>query len=350
MPIVDKSKLKRPEITEIFDYRQNFRNQVNEAFFNSINYTEEDYLPIWNKVEDLNKRWLNGENISNLLSMKEITLLVKHLRFYVEYSSDYLQQSNPNPKNALIKSIKANDVPCEWFSLPGVEEDRVILYFHGGGHIMGSSNSHKLFTLNLAKITNMNVLSINYRLAPEHPHPADINDCVSTYEWLLFSGFMPKNIIIAGDSAGGNLTLLTLLKLRDDGISLPAGAICLSPATDMVQTGDSVKNNCHTDIVLGDLCYIWWFQVHLAGTDPYDPAVSPLYADLKNLPPILIQVSTSEMLYDDSKRFYDKAKEVGVDITLQTWDDAMHVFQRESPDLSEAQDALEKIKEFTKRF
>jgi len=196
----------------------------------------------------------------------------------------------------------------------------------------------------------LKVLSINYRLAPEHPHPADTNDCVSAYKWLLSSGFLSKNIIIAGDSAGGNLALLSLLKLRDAGFPLPAGTICLAPATDMAQTGESVKKNCHTDILLGDLGYIWWFQAHLAGTDPYDPAVSPLYADLKNLPPILIQVSTSEMLFDDSKRFFERAKEVGVDITLQSWDDALHVFQRYTPDLPEAKEAMKNIKIFTERF
>jgi len=348
MPIVDKSKFKRPEIIELFESRQTFSSYVNEAFFKSVDYTEADYLPIWAKVGELNERWLRGENVQNILSMKEMLMLAKHFRFYMEYSSDYLQQLNPIPKEAVIKSVKTNNVPCEWFSYSGVNENRVILYIHGRGHIMGSSNSHKLFTWNIAKNTNMTVLSINYRLAPEDPHPADVEDCVSVYKWLLSSSFQPKNIIIAGDSAGGNLTLLTLLKLRDDGISLPAGAICFCPATDMAQTGDSVIKNCHTDMVLGDLAYIWWFQVHIADTDPYNPEVSPLYANLQGLPPILIQVSTSEMLYDDSKRFYERAKEAGVDITLQTWDDTLHVFQ--STDLPEAREAMEKIKKFTERF
>jgi len=340
--------LKRPEILEIFDYRQNFRNQVNDTYFKSVEYTIDDYLPIWEKVEKLNKLWIEGENVEKMLSMKEMRLLASYFRFYMEYSSDYMQQLVPIPNDAIIKQVNANNVQCEMFSFPGVSEDRVILYFHGGGHIMGSTNSHKLFTLNLAKITNLKVLSINYRLAPEEPHPADLEDCVSVYKWLLSSNYQSKKIFIAGDSAGGTLTLLTLLKLRDEGVSLPAGAICLCPATDMAQTGESVKKNCYTDIVLGDLGYIWWFQAHIAETDPYDPAVSPLYADLDGLPPILIQASTSEMLFDDSKRFFERAKKAGVDITLQTWDDTLHVFQ--NTNLPEAGEAMVQIKIFTERY
>ena len=348
MPMVDRSKLKRPEIIEIFEFRQNFRKQVNEAFFNTVDYTEDDYMPIWKKVGEINRRWLNGENVKNILSMKEMLLLAEHLRFYMEYSADYMQQLNPISKYAIIEPVKANNVPCELFSYPGAKEDRVILYIHGGGHIMGSSNTHKLFILSLAKITNMKVLSINYRLAPEEPHPAALEDCVSIYEWLLSSKFQSKNIIISGDSAGGYYALLTLLKLRDNGNSLPVGAICLSPSTDMAQTGESVKKNCYTDFVLGDLGYIWWIEAHLAGMDPYDPTVSPLYADLKGLPPILIQVSKSEMLFDDSKRYYERAKEAGLDITLQIWDDTLHIFQ--NTDLPEVKEAMEKIKLFTERF
>lgn len=348
MPIVDKSKIKRKEILDIIEIRTNFQDRVNTAFFESVDYTRDDYIPIWKKVGELNRRWLNGEKVKSMLSMEEMLLLTRHLRFYLEYSADYLQKLNPIPNKAIIKSIKANDVPCEWHLFPGAKEDRVILYIHGGGHIMGSTNTHKLFTLNLAKKTNIKVLSINYRLAPEEPHPGALEDCVSVYKWLLSSGIQSKNIMISGDSAGGYYTLLTLLNLRDNGDSLPGGAICLSPSTDMAQTGESVKQNCYTDVILGDLGYIWWIQSHLAGKDPFDPHVSPLYANLIGLPPILIQVSTSEMLFDDSKRFYERAKEVGVDITIQTWDDTLHVFQ--NTDLPEVKEALEKIKKFTERF
>ncbi len=348
MSIVDSSKIKRVEILEILESRQNFLNQVNEAFFKSVSYKIDDYIPIWEKVSVLNQQWLNIENVKISLSMKEKLLLAEHLRFYMEYSADYLEKLFPIPKDAVRKPVKANNVPCEWFFHNGAKEDQVILYFHGGGHIMGSSNSHKLFTLKLARITNLKVLSINYRLAPEEPHPAALEDCVSVYKWLLSSGYQPKNIIIAGDSAGGYYTLLTLLKLRDDGISLPAAAICLCPSTDLALTGESLKKNCSTDVILGDLGYIWWVDSNLTGRNPYDATISPLYADLNSLPPILLQVSTSEMLFDDSKRFFEQAKKAGVDISMQTWDDTIHVFQQH--DLPEAEEAMEKIKKFTEKF
>lgn len=135
------------------------------------------------------------------------------------------------------------------------------------------------------------------------------------------------------------------MKLRDEGISLPLGAVCFSPSTDMAQTGASVKKNCYIDPILGDTGYIWWINSHIVNADPFDPSVSPLYAELKGLPPILIQVSTSEMLFDDSRRFYERAREAGVDITLQTWDDTVHVFQNK-PELPETEEAMGKVRDF----
>jgi len=346
MTIADKSKITRPKILEFFEIRQNFQTQINEAFFKSVIYSEDDYNPIWEKVGDLNSRWLNGEDMKNMLTMKEKLLLAEHLRFYMEYEADYAEQLFPFTEDIIRKPFKANTVPCEWFFYRGAREDRVILYFHGGGHIMGSSNSHKFLALKLAKITNMKVLSINYRLAPEQSHPAALEDFVFVYEWLLSSGFQSKNIIIVGSSAGGYYTLMTLLKLRDNGSLLPAGAVCLCPSTDMTISGESIYKNCSKDIILGDLGYIWWVESHLAGNNPSDPAVSPLHANLEGLPPILLQVSTSEMLFDDSKRFYERAKKVGIDITMQTWDNTLHVFHKFLPKSIEAIEAMEKIKKF----
>jgi acetyl esterase/lipase len=349
MPIVDKSKINRTKIVEILESRLKFQGKVNDAFFKSVDYTQDDYIPIWKKVGYLNRRWINGEDVKRMLSIGEMLLLAKHLRFYLEYSANYMQKINPIPKEAIIKHVNTNEVSGEWHSYPEIQEDQVILYIHGGGHIMGSTNSHRIFTVEIAKKTKRKVFSINYRLAPEEPHPAALEDCISAYKWLLSSGIQSKNIIISGDSAGGYYTLLSLLKLRDEGIDLPIGAICFSPSTDMAQTGESVKKNCYTDIILGDLGYIWWIESHLAGLDPFDPSVSPLYADLKGLPPILIQVSTSEMLFDDSRRFFERAKESGVDITMQTWKETLHVFQN-TPELPESQEALEKVREFVEKL
>ncbi len=182
-------------------------------------------------------------------------------------------------------------------------------------------------------------------LAPEHPFPAGLDDCVTSFNWLLSCGFKSQNIIVAGDSAGGYFALSTLIKLRNNGITLPAGAVCLSPATDLALTSDSYFKNAPTDPVLADLGIFWWAESYLAGVDPI--RVSPVNADLTGLPPILIQASTSEMLFDDSTRFVERAKAAGVDITLQSWHDTLHVFH--AYELPESKEAINKIGEFVKK-
>jgi len=225
------------------------------------------------------------------------------------------------------------------------------LYIHGGGWVLGSPISHRGLNSNIAKATGVKILSIDYRLAPEHPFPAPLEDCVDAYKWLLSNGFKSDHIIIAGDSAGGNLTLTTLLKLRDQGIDLPAGAVCLSPATDLTLSDDSYFENAETDPILADIGVFWWMVVYLAGEDPRNPYISPLFADLKGLPPILIQVSSCEMLYSDATRFVEKAKKAGTNAILQSWDEMTHVFQGTRFELlPEAEDAISKIADFTNQL
>ncbi|MBY9010676.1 MAG: alpha/beta hydrolase [Candidatus Lokiarchaeota archaeon] len=349
MPIVDKSKFHRPEIIRIMKTRKHNQKLFMDAFFEKTGSDRKLYLPIFKKIDDLNISWIHGKNTKGILSAEDILLAVKYLRFFLEFQAEDMQKLTPIPRKAIVEPVSEGGVSAEWNAYPGSLEDYAMIYIHGGGHIMGSVKTHRLFTLELAKVTNLRVLSINYRLAPEHPHPAALEDCVSAYNWLLSLGFKSSKIIISGDSAGGYYTLLTLLKLRDDGSLLPAGAICFSPSTDMAQTGESVKKNCYTDLILGDLGYIWWINAHIVDADPYDASISPLYADLKGLPPILIQVSTSEMLFDDSRMFYERAREAGVDVTLQTWDDTLHVFQNK-PQLPETKEAMEEVRDFVKKL
>ncbi|MBY9016965.1 MAG: alpha/beta hydrolase [Candidatus Lokiarchaeota archaeon] len=224
----------------------------------------------------------------------------------------------------------------------------MVLYLHGGGWILGSPLTCRRVTSAIAKATSIKILSIDYRLAPEHPFPIPLEDCVNAYKWLLSNGFKNDHIIIAGDSAGGNLTLTTLLKLRDQGIDLPAGAICLSPATDCTLADESYFKNAETDPILADIGIFWWIVAYIAGDDPSNPYISPLFGDLKGLPPILIQASTCEMLYSDATRFVEKAKKAGVTAILQSWDDMTHVFQElQNERIPEAKDAISKIADFT---
>jgi acetyl esterase/lipase len=345
MPVVDLSRFHRPEIKELIKLREEYRKFSANTFLKNTNTNPNEFYTLFKKIDKLNLRWINGGEVKNFLSQDEIRLAVKYLRFYLELQADRMQELTPIPKEAIIEVVSEDGISAEWNYYKDAKNDHILIYIHGGGHIMGSVNTHRLYTLAIAKLTNLRVLSINYRLAPEYPHPAALNDCVSVYKWILSLGFKPNKVIISGDSAGGYYTLLTLLKLRDEGIALPLGALCFSPSTDMAQIGASVKKNCYTDLILGDTGYIWWINTHIANADPFAGSVSPLYAELKDLPPILIQVSTSEMLFDDSRRFYERAREAGVDITLQTWNDTVHVFQN-NPQLPESKEAMDKVRDF----
>ncbi len=297
---------------------------------------------------DGNARWFNGKEVRNLLTMDEMRFLAKLHRNAVEFRSNERQKQESFMNEVKIEPVDLDGVPAEWQIVPGAQEDKVILYIHGGGYIMGSPNFTRMISVRLGIATNSRILSIDYRLAPEHPYPQGIEDCISSYKWLLSKEFDTKNILISGDSAGGYFTLITLVKLRNEGILLPAGAILFSPATDLALTGESTITNGPTDPILADLGIFWWNECYLAGVDPFNPEVSPLYADLTNLPPILAQVSTSEMLYDDARLFVEKAKKSGVDATLQTWDDTLHEFQ--IYDLPESTEAFNKAREFAQKI
>ena len=193
-----------------------------------------DFQVLWDKVMGLNdlhfRERRKTEDLYGLLTDKEVLFLAQLLRFSFEYSVNIEQKRFPIPKDVEIRIVDASGVPAEWQTVPGATRDRVLLYLHGGGFIMGSPNSHRLLTVAFGEATKMRVLSVDYRLAPEHPYPKPLEDCVTAYSWLLSTGIAPKNVVIARASAGGNLALTTLIGLRDDGTPLPAGAICLSPA------------------------------------------------------------------------------------------------------------------------
>jgi acetyl esterase/lipase len=347
MPIFDISKIQRPEVLKVIEEQDKLRAQAASEFFKKEENQNIDFTSLWKKVMDGNERWFKGEDVRGLLTMEEMCFIAKLHRFVVEYRANLNQQQAPIMKNVKIEPITVDGIPAEWQTVPDVEEDKVILYFHGGGYIMGSPNFTRMISVRLGKVTKMRILSIDYRLAPEHPYPQGLEDCISSYNWLLSKGFNPKNIIISGDSAGGYFTLMTLVKLRNEGTPLPAGAICFSPATDLAMTGESLVKNGPTDPILADLGIYWWVECYLAGEDPFSPEVSPIYADLSNLPPLLIQATTSEMLYDEAKEFIELAKKAGVDATLQTWDESLHEFQINN--LPESTEAFSKAKEFVEK-
>jgi len=263
---------------------------------------------------------------------------------------DQLAGIAPLPKDAKLENVDVVGIPAAWVSTPEVVKDRVILYLHGGGYIEGSITSHKDLAQRISRVSKAKVLLTDYRLAPEHPFPAAIEDSTRAYNWLVNTeGFLPQNIIIAGDSAGGGLTVATLVKLRDEGIALPAAAVCLSPWTDLALTGDSIKEKVHEDPFVTPDDLMFSAMMYLGKTDPKNPYASPLYANLKDLPPLCIQVGTAEVLFDDAIRLASLAKEAGVEVQLDIWEDMVHVFQAFAVLAPESQEGIDKIGEFIKK-
>ncbi len=347
MTILDEARIGRPEIREVLELLDRLRNEARDEFLRVLQNREIDLGALWARVMEANQRWFHGENVTGLISTEEQIFLARLHRFSVDYRADWMQAHQQPEDDFHIEPTNAGGVPGEWQSVPENDQSRVLLYFHGGGYIMGSPNFTRILTVALGRVIGARVLSVDYRLAPEHPYPMGLEDCCAAYRWLLEQGIDSRRIVIGGDSAGGYFTLMTLLRIRDEGLAPPACAVCLCPGTDLALTGPTLISNGPSDPVLADLGIFWWLEAYLAGADPYDPSVSPLYADLRKLPPILIQASTSEMLLDDARVFYEKAREAGTKVTLQTWDDTLHVFHQYQ--LPESEEAFSKIQNFVHR-
>jgi acetyl esterase/lipase len=214
----------------------------------------------------------------------------------------------------------------EWVAAPRARTDRVILYLHGGGYVSGSPRTHRALMGHLSRHAGARILALDYRLAPEHVFPSALEDAWAAYWWLLQQAIPPNRILFAGDSAGGGLALALLLALRDAGAPLPAGAICFSPWVDLALTGASLHKNGATDYLNAQVLRAT-AEMYLGGHDPRDPLVSPLYADLHGLPPLLIQVGSAELLYDDGRRLAQRARRAGVDVHFEAYTGMVHVWQ-----------------------
>ncbi len=245
--------------------------------------------------------------------------------------------------------LTANGVPAEWISPQGELSERVMLYLHGGSFNAGSVHSHYALTGSVAFACKARALSIDYRLAPEFPFPAALEDTLAAYEWLLEQGILPSQIIVCGDSAGGGLTLALLIHLRDLGKPLPAAAVAISPVTDLTLEGDTWRTNCDKDILLIVEQERTSVQLYLNGADPCHPLASPLYADLHGLPPTLIQVGGDECLLADAQRYTSRAREAGSPVELDVWNGMGHEWQFGAKFMPEGRGAIEKIGQFVER-
>jgi acetyl esterase/lipase len=257
-----------------------------------------------------------------------------------------LARRNPPPHGTETQGADADGVRAEWVQGPGVAANRTVIYFHGGGYYGGSLSTHRGLAARLSLTADAPLLLVDYRLAPENPFPAAVEDATRAYRWALRRGLPPDRLALAGDSAGGGLAVAALLELKASGDPFPAAAVCLSPWFDLALTGESIVTKASVDPILrvSDLPFV--AQCYLGSTDPRTPTASPLYGDLTGLPPILIQVGTDEILLDDSRRFADRAGPLGVAVQLEIWEGMFHVWQAYAGIFPEAGKAIEKIGEF----
>jgi len=231
------------------------------------------------------------------------------------------------PPDVEIEEVEAGGIFCEWVHITGgapQPSPRVILYLHGGGFMMGSARADRILTAALARVSGRAALSVNYRLAPEHPFPAALEDTLAVYHWLLTTGRAPGSLMLAGFSAGGGLALAALVALRDAGDPLPKGAILLSPVTNWAASGVSHLTNVESDLLNTPALITEMRTCYLGERDPRTPLASPLYADLHGLPPLLIQVGGDELLRDDSTQVAERARAAGVPVTLYVGEGMWH--------------------------
>lgn len=223
------------------------------------------------------------------------------------------------------EAVSADGVPCEWVIPQNSLADQVLLYLHGGGFVFGMTPPHLHMASYLAQNMGLRILMVDYRLAPRYPFPAALDDCITSYRWLLKRGFLAQNIVVAGDSAGGNLTLTMLMKLRDSASALPAAAACMSPVTDFTPKNNSRKG--FNDPLLPPKAVKFYAQSYLGHNDAHDPLISPVFGNLRGLPPLLVHAGEDEILRDDAIRITNLAKSVGVDVHLEIYPRMWHVWQ-----------------------
>jgi acetyl esterase/lipase len=250
------------------------------------------------------------------------------------------------PDGVEWSEVDAGGVPAIWADPAGGATDRVLQYVHGGGYVIGSADYYRRLTGHLAKAIGCRVLNVDYRLAPEFPHPAPVDDSTTAYGWLLDQGIEPGHIAISGDSAGGGLTVATLLNIRDTGLPLPAAAVPMSPWIDMEGTGESMVTMADRDVLVNAEAIKGMADAFLAGSDPRHPLASPLHADFTGLPALYIQVGGDETLLDDSTRLAERAGHAGVECRIDIFPEMQHVFQMAAGNMPEADEAIARIAEW----
>jgi len=254
-----------------------------------------------------------------------------------------LTRSAPIPDGTRTTAIEAGGVPSEWVEAPGSTDRATLLYLHGGGYTIGSVRTHRALVSRLATATGARGLTVDYRLGPEHPFPAAVDDALAAYRWLVRGDADPGRVVVGGDSAGGGLTVALLVALRDAGEPLPGAAVSISPWADLACTGESMTTRAARDPMVQREPLLQMAAAYLGGQDARNPLASPIHADLRGLPPLLVHVGTAETLLDDATRLAERARAAGVAIDLEVWDDMIHVWHAFAPLLPEADEAIARI-------
>lgn len=257
--------------------------------------------------------------------------------------------SMPLDDDIQTERVGAGGVAAEWICAPGVAPDRVMLYLHGGGYVFGSMRTHRVMLSHISRQAGCKVLGLDYRLAPEYPFPAPVDDTLAAYRWLLAQGYAANKIVLGGDSAGGGLVVAAMVAMRYVGEPLPAAGVCISPWIDMEATGDSFVTNASTDPSVSKERILRIADIYLGGKNPRAPLASPLYADLQGLPPLLIQVGSIETLLDDARTLAARSKAAGNRVELDVWDDMPHVWHHFAPILPEGQQAIARMATFLRQ-
>jgi epsilon-lactone hydrolase len=256
------------------------------------------------------------------------------------------QTAAPAEADIKCEPVNAGGVKAEWVCAPAANPERAVLYLHGGGYVLGSIQTHRDLMGRVSRAAKVRVLGLDYRLAPEHPFPAAVDDSLAAYRWMLQQSLKPSRIAVAGDSAGGGLVVATLVAIRDAKLPMPATGVCLSPWVDLEGIGESMKTREQADPVVRREMLTQMAAAYLGGKDTRTPLAAPLYADLKGLPPLLIQVGDAETLLDDSNRLAERARAAGVQVKLEVWPEMIHVFQLFAGFLPEGQEAVETIGQY----
>jgi acetyl esterase/lipase len=261
---------------------------------------------------------------------------------------EMMATASPLPEDVSRTDFDAGGIPCCHIGVPEARNDRGVLYLHGGGYVLGSLDTHAELMGRIARACRAPVLGVGYRLAPEVPYPGALEDAVASYDGLIAQGIPADKIVIAGDSAGGGLALACLLRLKEQAKPQPAGVVLLSPWTDLTGSGASVETRTVEDVMVSPALLTPMAALYAGTTDPAEPELSPLFGDLSDLAPMLIQVGDHEILLDDSTRLVEKAEAAGVSVEVEVFDGGFHVFQN-VPGLPESAAALKSIGAFFDR-